>query len=328
MGLGRYKANIIMWVIYPVGLTVFILFMFLTCSGIEPQKKLDDPVKKREFTMISIPQDITEPRERADYLVSHYWDNFDFSDTAYIHLPAITEQAFVNYIGILPHAGKDISYSSIDQMLIKAQDKSPEVYNYFVNIYKKYLYDPNSPLRNEEFYIPVLNQVVKSANTSDTDKQKAEYTLSLLLKNRIGNVATDVTYTLASGKSDRLHNIKSKLTLLYFHNPDCHACEEVSQYMKQSQVITEVTGSGLLKVLAFYPDKDLDIWKKHQKDIPDTWINGYDKSGIVSDKQIYDLKAIPTLYLLDENKKVILKDADITAVESYIKDNNSILFSN
>ncbi len=39
------------------------------------------------------------------------------------------------------------------------------------------------------------------------------------------------------------------------------------------------------------------------------WINGYDKELTVLERELYDLKAMPTLYLLDKDKKVLLKDA-------------------
>ena len=53
--------------------------------------------------MVAVPSMITDPGERAKYLVQHYWDKFDFTDTAYIHLPDITEQALTNYIDLMKY---------------------------------------------------------------------------------------------------------------------------------------------------------------------------------------------------------------------------------
>lgn len=61
----------------------------------------------------------------------------------------------------------------------------------------------------------------------------------------------------------------------------------------------------MLNILMVYPDKNIDTWKKHLSTIPDTWTNGYDKSTVIVDKQVYDLKAIPTLYSLNKDKRVI-----------------------
>ena len=42
-------------------------------------------------------------------------------------------------------------------------------------------------------------------------------------------------------------------------------------------------------------------------------------SGSLKNDEIYDLKAIPTLYLLDKDKKVVLKDVTFNQVENYLK---------
>lgn len=322
MNLERYsKINILMWVIYPALFVGFMLFMFFTCGhkGKQTGKVPEDSIRKMEFVMVPIPQDITAPKERANYLVSHYWDNFNFSDTAYIHQPEITEQVFVNYIGILPHSSRTSAYFSIGEMMTKVKNSSQRMYRYFLEMYKKYLYDANSPMRDDEFYIPVVDYILKDTVSDIATKERAKFALSMMQKNRKGEVATDFTYTLQSGKQGTLYQIKSEYILLMFYNPDCYACSNVINYLKQSKLINTLLQQDRLEILAFYPDNDLSIWKKHLTGIPATWINGYDKHTVVENKQIYDLKAIPTLYLLDKDKTVLFKDADIMQLEAWLK---------
>lgn len=273
-----------------------------------------------------VPDELVVPLDRANYLVIHYWDNFDFSDTAYIHLPSITEQAMADYIEILPHANKDTASNSIKNTLIKAEINN-DMRSYFLDIYNKYLYDPNSPLRNEEFYIPVLSYILESEKTNETDKERADFKLKMLLKNRIGEKATNFTYTLASGKTGTLYDIKSEYTIVLFYNPDCHACAELIKAIKGSNIINEKLENKSITILSFYPDADLEIWKKHLNDIPSLWINGYDKNQIVQNKRLYDLKAIPTLYLLDSNKQIILKDVDFYVLQKWLSENKPIIIS-
>ena len=52
-------------------------------------------------------------------------------------------------------------------------------------------------------------------------------------------------------------------------------------------------------------------------EIPDGWINSYDKELTVLTEECYDLKAMPALYLLDKDKKVLLKDATVKEIEDY-----------
>ena len=73
-----------------------------------------------------------------------------------------------------------------------------------------------------------------------------------------------------------------------------------------------------LTVLSIYPDEELDEWRKHLNEFPKEWVNGYDKTFAIKEQQLYDLKAIPTLYLLNKDKTVLLKDAPAQTIEEYL----------
>ena len=83
---------------------LYVLLLTLTvnaCSGQRNQKTEESNVAPPTFEMVSVPTLITDPVERAEYLVKHYWDKFDFKDTTYIHEPQVTEQALSNYIDLM-----------------------------------------------------------------------------------------------------------------------------------------------------------------------------------------------------------------------------------
>lgn len=329
--------KILLWVIYPIVILLILGLLFMTCTkkGSEQNKKMDEHelgLTPKIFRMVTIPDALTQANERADYLLSHYWDNFDFADTTYIHLPEITEQAFVDYINIFPQVDNEKVYSSITKMLEQSisQDRTNKVYSYFLDLYKKYLYDANSPMRDDEYYIPVVDCILKDTINDMATKERAKFSLMMMQKNRKGNVATNFTYTLQSGKQGALYQIKSEYTLLMFYNPDCHACSETISYLIQSKIVNTLLAERRLNVLAFYPDDDLGIWKKHLSDIPETWINSYDQKQMVKNKLLYDLKAIPSLYLLDKEKRVLLKDANVTDIELFLKTkvSSSMIYDN
>ena len=68
--------------------------------------------------------------------------------------------------------------------------------------------------------------------------------------------------------------------------------------------------------MAIYPDAQLDEWKKEV--YPKDWINGYDHTQSINNEGLYDLRAIPMIYLLDSQKRVIFKDAPVELVETYL----------
>lgn len=294
------------------------MLIFSACNGQQSKKAETGDTKERTFEMVSVPSVITKPEERAAYLVTHYWDKFDFTDTALVHLPEITEQAASNYIDMMKYVPSATAASSIKNMMNKAAVDST-MFAYFVGLYEKYLYDPNSPMRDESLYIPVLEAILEAPVFDEVHKVRPAHLLEVALKNRIGEPATDFTYTLADGKKGTLYRVKADYLLLFFYNPDCHACKEITDQLAASPVINAWIKDNKLKILAVYPDEDLDAWKNHISYMPASWINSYDSTVSLKNDEIYDLKAIPTLYLLDKDKKVILKDVTFNQIDNYLQ---------
>lgn len=270
------------------------------------------------FTLPAIPTMLTTPELRADYLVQHYWENINFADTNYVHHPEITEQAWVNYIDLMKLVSPQTADHSLKALFSQAE-KEKKCYLYLMELAEKYLYDPNSPLRNEELYISVLDAQIASQVLDDTEKIRPKARRELAQKNRVGTQAIDFIYTLASGAKGTLHALKAPYTLLFINNPGCHACAETIAALRQAPTINRLLAQKALKLLSFYPDEDLDEWKRHLPDYPSEWINSYDAQQAVQAKGLYDLKAIPTLYLLDKEKNVLLKDATAAEIEEYLE---------
>ena len=65
-------------------LLIFTL-LFNACSGKQNTKTPVPAQEKRTFQMASIPSMITDPDQRAAYLAQHYWENYNFTDTALVH---------------------------------------------------------------------------------------------------------------------------------------------------------------------------------------------------------------------------------------------------
>lgn len=273
------------------------------------------------FVLPQMPVTIKDADERAKYLVMHYWDRFDFTDRSLIWRPEITEQAFVDYINILGYVPKKDSDASLSYTLRKAQIDTVMLVH-FMELFEKYLYDPNSPFRNEEYYLSVLGEATKSPQLTDEIRSRYGFQFEMGMKNRLGEKANDFSYTVSSGESFRLYDLKSEYTLLMFIDPDCSTCAAVTQHLDKSKELNSALALNsptrtMLTVLALYPDKNLDEWTARISDIPARWIYAYDKTAEVIGKKLYDIRAYPTLYLLDKDKKVILKDTSVELIESF-----------
>ncbi|MCL2727895.1 MAG: DUF5106 domain-containing protein [Bacteroidales bacterium] len=290
-----------------VYLTMALSCLLMVSCGSKGQKPQTLDKQAKVFTIPAIPAVITNPAEIADYLAVRFWDHFDFSDSTSVDTPEYAEQAFVDYIDIFPHVSEQALKSSIGKTLEKALVDS-KMFTYFVGLFEKYLYDPNSPMRNEEFYAIAIEYIIASQQIDEIDKVRPQFQLEQVNKNRKGTMAADFTYTLPNGKQESMYKIKTEFLILFFNNPGCAACADYQQGLVYSPVISQMLDTGRLKILAMYVDEDLGEWEKYRPSVPALWINGYDASLAIRGMDLYDLRAIPSLYLLDKDKRVMLKD--------------------
>jgi hypothetical protein len=177
----------------------FLLLCACKSGNASSQSKSETPQDTiKSFTLPTIPPMLTAPEQRADFLVKHYWDNVNFADTNYIHHPEVTEQAWADYCDLLNHVPLETAHEAMRKMIDRS-NADKKVFAYFTDLADKYLYDPNSPMRNEEYYIPVLEAMIASPILDETEKIRPQARLQLAQKNRIGTKALNFTYTLASG---------------------------------------------------------------------------------------------------------------------------------
>jgi hypothetical protein len=260
-----------------------------------------------EFPYPQIPSMMTEPQQRATYLLMHYWDNVDFNDMKLVANDDFMEQGFVNYLSVLPIVDALTAERSVEAMMKRAEVNGV-AYKKLVNIAEKYLFEPNSPMVSDEMYIMFLNQVLKTSVLSKVEKSRFEYQHRVVMKNRVGSVATDFVYIDKDGKSGSLHTLKAEETLLIFYDPECDNCAEIIEKLRYDRRLNSKIMSGKLRVLAVYAGDNRALWEQHLAKMPTNWSVGRAVSKI-QPLGLYVLRAMPAIYLLDKDKKVVKKEA-------------------
>lgn len=249
--------------------------------------------------------------ERAEYLRTHYWDSFDFADTLFIARADTLHMldAFASYVAL----GAD-SVAMAD--LVRRASVSRPMLDYFGMLAERVLHDPNSPLRDEERYIPVLRGKLASPWYDTLERLGPETELRLALRNRVGEQAGDFRCTLASGATTRLYDLRADYTLLLLTDPECPMCRRTTEELLASPRLNELAERGTLRILTLYSGEDTAAWRRSLSHAPRGWLHACDAACTVRDEGIYDLRALPALYLLDREKRVLVKDsADPAEIE-------------
>lgn len=287
----------------------------------EQTAQAEAPAAKAQFPFPSIPSMLTQPEERRAFLLEHYWDNFNFADTLLLANRDVTEQGFVNHLSLL--ADGQSSPQEIKESinaLCSSMEQHPQARKTFMRLFDDYLYNPNSPLYNEQLYLIYLERMQQSAQVDEATKSTLAFKHKLISLNQPGTSASDFTYYLPDGQKRTLRQTPAKngRLLLVFYDPECPGCHEIMQDMLHDEALADAVADGQLTVLAIYTEGNPEAWRNDLSNLPSDWIIGTDREAIKL-KALYDLKAMPSLYLLDGNKKVLLKDAPYARIRAALQ---------
>lgn len=286
-------------------------------------RKVSAPVSHtRAFPAAEVPMMITEPAERMAWLGEHFWDRYMATDSLYysdsvtvngVKMEDLEKQVGI-FVTLLEQGAPESSERAMTTLYTRMEafqqtfaeaNLLPEL----TGLISRYLYDPNSPVRSEELYLPFVQGLSNCQLITGLDRARYAREARLCALNRPGTRAADFRFVDTAGRSHTLYGIKAEMMLLVFGNPDCHACKELQAALEESEELSGAIASGELKVVDIYIDEDIEAWKKHIPEYPTTWMNGYDPAFVIRTDLLYNVRALPSLYLLSADKTVLLKDA-------------------
>lgn len=298
-----------------------LLVLCLGCVLCCAPKKTSAPPPNRPFPSVEIPIMLEDQEERLSWLAQHFWDRFTAPDSLYfsdsLHVNGVLKEDVEKQVGLFSRLLEQVSpadgFRAMQQLFTRAESfqqakPSGNLLPEMTELVAKYFYDPNSPVRNEELYLPYVSGLARCELLSPTERQRYAWEAEMCALNRPGTPAADFVFIDSFGHRRTLYDIKAELTLLIFGNPDCHACAEIQEVFSANEALSAAISAGQLKVVDIYIDEDVDIWKQKIGTYPSNWINGYDPAFIIRTDLIYNVRALPSLYLLDANKTVLLKD--------------------
>lgn len=303
--------------VFDLKIVLLAVCLLLTSCGSKQAKAIEDAKQStsaigNELPMPIVPDTLRSVEARANYVASHYWDAMDFSNRRLVSDTAFMEQNFANYVAILGMTERGIADSAIMQLVGRASADSV-AFNMLASTAEKYLDEPNSPMRNEELYICFLKYFIGSSAVSEAEKLRYEYRRAEAMKNRRGTRAADFNFIDREGVTARLSEAvgKADVTLLVFYDPDCSHCKEIIGRIAEIPLATGV------EVLAIDAEGDRSRWDATKSTMPAGWRVGFATTPIL-DQELYSLPASPTLYLLDRDATVIMKDPAVDEAIAFI----------
>ena len=270
---------------------------------------MDEPVKLD----LNVPSAQQDKELKKDYL-----KNVDFNDTLLLRTNLFTAK-LMGYLTLFQNRNMDKKamekafVAPVDTILKKAQVNE-----------KMYLFCLNYLVKGfEDFgFENLLQHIATHQHLADfpgnsLQKIALQKKLRLITELAIGKTAPDFTARTLKGKKIQLSNVKSDNTLLVFWASWCPHCTAALPKLKKYY---DPKHPEKLQIIAVSVDESKKPVEKAIRKEGYTWINIAEQKGWDSPiAEMYGVSSTPTFFLLNKDKKIIAKPANIGELEKLLQ---------
>lgn len=215
----------------------------------------------------------------------------------------LTPGLILNKIEAMPRSE---AKTALTKMLDDASQKSSKDYKQLVASLEEMLSEPTWDTHNEELFSLVIEHAASASCLNDRERMRPQAMLEVVRKNAPGKDANDIEYETLDGARHKLSEISTAYTLIYFNDPECLSCAKVKARLDTTTLLKNMVSDNMLTVLGIYTLDNVNEWKLEP--MPSYIVNGWDHGQQIEGEQSYDLMTLPMFYLLDHEKRVILKN--------------------
>jgi hypothetical protein len=256
-----------------------------------------------------------------NYMVAHYWDNFNFAQPGLIRTPLIDgrlDTYFKNTLLQIPD-----SFVRPTFVLIEKAKANEEMYRY-ISLNRLNDAITSSVMGMDKMFVEIADRYFlngKAAWLDTAAMAKLAEKARVIRPNLIGNLAPELKLPDSEGMYYSLRQMNSKYTILLFWEPDCSHCKKtVPQLYKDLYLPLKDKG---VEVYAVVTQNKKEEWLKAIAEYKlYDWTNVWDPSVTSNFRSLYDVYSTPVMYILDSTKHIIAKRLD---VDSSVKFLNHLL---
>lgn len=272
--------------------------------------KIPDPPKKADGSIDSTFQ--------LRWYREHFFDNFDLADDAMIRMPRPIYQEKVNeYLDKLYAPQADSLKKALKHVISQAKGNQ-ETYKYAVWVAVLKFQNPEI-MGLDEVFVHLNDTYFASGEMNFWANAQMRKNLSdhaeRLRKSLIGQKGANLIMQDVNLKPRALYDIKNKYTVLYIFDPDCGSCKKetpklVDFYNKKKfdvEVYAVSADTSMVKMRNYIQDMNM---KWITVNGPRTYVGPY--------QDLYDANTTPTLYVLDNQKKIIGKKIPAEKLDDFL----------
>ena len=263
------------------------------------------------------PEGVDNPQLfRYEYYKNNFWKGIDIADPGLLRTPLL-DAKIKDYLDNVIIQQSDSVIKEVDKLIAQAV-KSKEAYRFLlITLVNKYEASPVMDF--DKVFVHIIENYYLTGTADEwTNKEtldKLKNRIAMIKPNFLGNDAPQLIMWDTLGNEINLRDIDAEYTVLYFYAPDCGHCKKKTPILYEAY--PELVTKGV-EILAICTNTDEAEWKKFIKKDDLGWINLADLENKTYVKYYYDIRSTPTVYILDKDKKILLKKIDALDVPDVI----------
>lgn len=252
------------------------------------------------------PASITRLDERCNYILDHFWDNFNYKNA--FSAQKRFDKTLGQFFAFTPYATADTVHIAVDRLINNFAKAKPQLLVDLCAVAEKWTHGDSAEYASDELYFPFVDAVVKNKKAKGPQRARFEAQHRQMLNSMVGSDISNFEFTKPDGSKATMADARAPHVMLIFADPDCADCLLTKARLSADFVIEALVKNDILKVVVIYPGEANDeAWMKEAASMPEGWIVGANPEADL----LFEIPDTPTIYYLNDDLKVKVKNVAV-----------------
>lgn len=265
------------------------------------------------------------------YMKDHFWDGVNFYDNFLVRTPFF-DPKLEDYYKYYVSSDPDSIIQEVNYMMLMSR-AGKDIHQYLLGKFTDKYINPEI-MGQDKVFLFLFNNYFSKGDTLWLNERQRKYIFDRaysLMANQLNEPAPELVLKDTLDKPSSLYEVKAPFTFVVFWDPTCGHCkEEVPKLDSLYEAKWKALGVQVFSVNT--NENTFDEWKKF---IQEHHLNGWhhawqnrdgrladERAGVANFRQLFDIYQTPTMYLLDENKRIIAKKLSLEQYDAVIEAKN------
>jgi len=254
-----------------------------------------------------------------------YRERLDFKEEGLIRTPLLKGNAMQYLTEVIPQIPDSI-INELDEIL-QPNENDSLIFRYWLSTFSDY-YEKSKIMGMQAVLVHLLDTYYLSDKAfwiTEEARNKIAQQVKLMKPNQVGKIAPTLLLSDTSNSRMSPLELPAEYLVLYFFDPDCGVCKKRTPILKEHYAsIKELSG----EVVAINIASESEKWKQYIKEQKLSWINLADLTYQSSFREDYNVKSVPFVFVLDQNRKIIARKLQVDQIADFLSNYQKALGSN